>query len=255
VIELPATERFTSRVESYRRFRPHYPAAIVDVLRRASGLDASWPVADIAAGTGLLAEVFLENGNAVTAVEPNAPMRAVCASLSARYPRLRCVDGTAEATGLPAQSVALVTVGQALHWFDRPRARAEFTRILHPGGWCLVAYNNRPQNGSRFHSAYEKILQHYGTDYAAVASRYLDEAQLRAFFAPGAMTSITLANIQTMDLEALIGRIVSSSYMPQPGHPRYAAMIADIGRLFAAHARDGRVSMEYECVLSFGHLE
>ena len=254
MLEIPATERFSSRVESYRRFRPHYPAAIVDVLHQGCGLDASWPVADVAAGTGLLAEVFLENGNAVTAVEPNSPMRTVCASLSARYTRLRCVDGTAEATGLAAQSVALVTVGQALHWFDRPRARAEFARILRPGGWCLIAYNNRSQSGSPFHCAYEQILQRYGTDYAAVASRYLDEAQLRAFFAPGAMACTTLVNVQTMDLEALIGRIVSSSYMPQAGHPRYTAMIADVERMFADHATDGRVCMEYECVLSFGQL-
>jgi SAM-dependent methyltransferase len=164
------------------------------------------------------------------------------------------VDGTAEITGLPAQSVALVTVGQALHWFDRARARAEFARILRPGGWCLVAFNNRPQSGSSFHCAYEQILQRYGTDYAAVASRYLEEAQLRAFFAPGAMASVTLMNVQAMDLEALIGRIVSSSYMPQADHPRYPAMIADVGRMFAAHATEGRVSMEYECVLSFGRL-
>ena len=58
----------------------------------------------------------------------------------------------------------------------------------------------------------------------------------------------------TMDLEALIGRIVSSSYMPQAGHPRYTAMIADVERMFADHATDGRVCMEYECVLSFGQL-
>jgi SAM-dependent methyltransferase len=254
VNELSASERFSNRVESYRRFRPHYPAAIVDVLRQACGLEASWPVADIAAGTGLLAEVFLKNGNPVTAVEPNEPMRAVCASLSEQYPHLRCVGGTAEVTGLPAQSVGLVTVGQALHWFDRPRARAEFARILRPGGWCLVAYNNRPVSGDSFQRAYERILQQYGTDYAAVASRYLDEAQLRAFFAPGAMSSVTLMNVQAMDLEALIGRIVSSSYMPQADHPRYAAMIADVERMFADHATDGRVSMEYECVLSFGRL-
>jgi predicted RNA methylase len=84
VTDIPATERFSNRVESYRRFRPHYPAAIVDVLRQACGLEASWSVADVAAGTGLLAEVFLENGNPATAVEPNELMRAVCASPSAR---------------------------------------------------------------------------------------------------------------------------------------------------------------------------
>src|SRR5690349_19881213 len=95
------TERFTGRVESYRRYRPRYPAEVADLLRRACGLSDDATIADIAAGTGLLAEVFLAAGFSVTAVEPNDEMRAACAELESMYPKLHCIAGTAENTGLP----------------------------------------------------------------------------------------------------------------------------------------------------------
>jgi hypothetical protein len=95
-------ERFTGRVESYRRFRPGYPAEIVDLLRRGCELTADSLIADIAAGTGLLAEVFLAAGFSVTAVEPNEEMRAACAVLQGKFPKLRMTPGTAESTGLPS---------------------------------------------------------------------------------------------------------------------------------------------------------
>src|SRR5579875_1627034 len=117
---LQPTERFTTRVESYRRFRPRYPDEVVQLLQRECGLKQDDLVADIAAGTGLLTEVFLAAGHWVIAVEPNHAMRAVCASLQPRYARLECVSGTAENTGLASRSVALVVAGQALHWFDLP---------------------------------------------------------------------------------------------------------------------------------------
>src|ERR1700677_1865389 len=103
------TQRFTGRVQSYRRYRPGRPAEIVERLRWECRLGAESVIADVAAGTGLLTEIFLAAGFAVTAIEPNDEMRAACASLEHRYPKLRCVAGTAEATGLADGSVDLIT--------------------------------------------------------------------------------------------------------------------------------------------------
>ena len=69
------TERFTSRVSDYIRFRPDYPPALIAWLHREHGIDAGWRVADIGAGTGISSKMFLQAGHAVTAVEPNAAMR------------------------------------------------------------------------------------------------------------------------------------------------------------------------------------
>jgi SAM-dependent methyltransferase len=248
------TERFTGRVESYRRFRPGYPSAVVDVLRRACGLTSDSLIADIAAGTGRLTEIFLAASFRVTAVEPNTEMRAACDRMTQDFPRLRVTEGTAEATGLPDHSISLITVAQAMHWFDLEKTRAEFVRILQPGGWCAVLYNNRHPGGDAFHEGYERLLQEFGIDYAAVKRQHMGRRRLAAFFAPSPMESAVLPNHQSFDREALEGRILSSSYMPPPGQPRFEAMRDAIRRLFDQTQTDGHVTMQHDCFVCWGQL-
>src|SRR5579875_2634677 len=251
---MKSTERFSTRVEAYREFRPRYPKEVVELLRRGCGLTAEWVVADVAAGTGLLSEIFLDNGNRVIAVEPNAPMRAACAELCERYPRLECVDGTAEATGLADGAADLVTVGQAMHWFDLVPTRAEFARVLKPGGWCAVVYDHRRMGGDGFHDGYERLLVEYGGDYRAVQSKHMTDDKLAGFFAPSAMRSAVLPNHQDLTLKGLEGRVLSSSYMPQEGDAKYPAMMDAIADLFARYEQDGVVRMEYETAVAWGML-
>lgn len=248
------TERFTGRVESYRRYRPGYPAEIADLLRRACGLRDEARVADVAAGTGLLTEALLKAGFAVTAVEPNAEMRAACATLKPSYPKLNVVEGTAEATGLPDASADLITVAQAMHWFDLEKTKAEFARVLRPGGHCAVIYNNRRPGGDAFHEGYERLLKEFGIDYGSVKEQHVGRKRLAAFFAPAEMRCETFLNQQTFGEEELMGRVLSSSYMPQPGHERFEAMRAAVQRLFAETQRDGNVTMVHDCVVCFAAM-
>ncbi|MGC2298576.1 MAG: class I SAM-dependent methyltransferase [Acidobacteriaceae bacterium] len=247
-------ERFTGRVESYRRFRPGYPAEIVDLLGRGCELTADSLIADIAAGTGLLAEVFLAAGFSVNAVEPNEEMRAACAVLQGKYPSLRLAPGTAESAGFSSHSVDLITVAQAMHWFDLERTRAEFARILKPGGWCAVIYNNRRLGGDPFHDGYERLLLEFGIDYSAVKLQHVGRKRLAEFFAPSPMQCETLPNSQALTLDALEGRILSASYMPQPGQPRFGEMRAAVERLFAKTESGGVVTMEHDCVICCGRV-
>lgn len=248
---IETAERFRGRVESYRQHRPRYPEAVVDLLRTECGLTETSSIADIAAGTGLLAEKFLQHGFAVTAVEPNDEMRAACETLTERFPGLHCVAGSAEATGLPSQCFDLITVAQALHWFDLERAGSEFARILQPEGCCAVIYNERRMSGDAFHDGYEKLLRDFGIDYPKVQRQHLTPEKIDAFFAPSPMKRAVFPNAQDLALEALAGRIVSSSYMPKAEHPRYAAMQTAIAELFEKHERDGYVRLEYDCVVYY----
>jgi SAM-dependent methyltransferase len=253
VIENP-TERFTGRVESYRLYRPGYPPELVEWLRGECGLRDDAAIVDIAAGTGLLTEIFLAAGFAVTAIEPNDQMRAACATLEGKYPKLRCISGKAEATGLPDASADLITVAQAMHWFDLETTRAEFARILSPGGGCAVIYNNRRLGGDAFHDGYELLLREFGIDYVHVKEQHVGRKRLAQFFAPAEMRCQTFPNAQSLRLGALEGRILSSSYIPQPGHPRFAEMQAAIRQLFAETQENGTVMIQYDCVACWGVL-
>ncbi|HEY4155308.1 MAG TPA: class I SAM-dependent methyltransferase, partial [Puia sp.] len=133
-----STERFSNRVNDYVKYRPGYPAAIVNYLQDHFDLTIDKQIADIGSGTGISTALFLDAGYPVRAVEPNKEMRKKSVELLNHYPKYTAVDGKAENTTLPAGSVDAVVAGQAFHWFDAEKAKAEFKRILKPAGLVVL---------------------------------------------------------------------------------------------------------------------
>src|SRR5512146_1480557 len=172
---MDSKERFSSRVDAYIKYRPGYPAGVVETLRDECGLAPASIVADVGSGTGLLARILLGYGCRVYGIEPNAEMRAAGERLLEGYPLFTSLGGSAEETGLPDASVDFVTAGQAFHWFDPLRAREEFQRILKPRGWVALVWNERRLDSSPFLEAYEGLLQTYGIDYNQVNHRNVEE--------------------------------------------------------------------------------
>ncbi|HZX69279.1 MAG TPA: class I SAM-dependent methyltransferase [Rhodanobacter sp.] len=252
--ELNSTTRFSDRVDDYVRYRPDYPPALLDWLQRELGVDASWRVADVGAGTGISSKMFLDAGYRVIAVEPNAPMRAAAEHWLQGYEGFAAVDGHADATGLPAASVDLVTVAQAFHWFDQEATRREFARILRPDGLAAIWWNSRRLAGTRFLEGYEALLQTFGTDYTSVAESYTDDARMRAWFGTGYRGSASFEHGQRLDFAALQGRLMSSSYAPQAGHPQHEPMLHALRELFDRCAEHGTVSFDYDTRIFAGHL-
>ncbi len=247
------TARFSDRVENYVRYRPGYPAEVIELLRTECGLQPSHIVADVASGTGLFTQLLLENGNPVFAVEPNAEMREMGAHELARYDRLVSVAGTAEETTLRSASVDFVTAAQAAHWFDLRRTRAEFARILKPDGWCVLIWNERLTESTPFLREYEKLLLDYGTDYKEVRHERTT-AVIHEFFTPSPCQERTFGMRQQFDCEGAAGRLLSSSYAPLEGHPNYAPMMRELKRIVAAHAENGMVEFEYKTRVYYGKL-
>ncbi len=249
-----STKRFSSRVENYSKYRPGYPAAVIDLLHRECGLSAGSHTADIGSGTGILTEMLLKNGGQVFAVEPNPEMRAAAERLFGAHPNFHSVNGTAEATTLPAQSVEIIVAAQAFHWFDCTRARQEFTRILKPGGWVALIWNDRRTGSTPFLQAYEQLLQECSLDYRAVDHKQIDAATIGAFFAPEAFKSASFENVQVFDFEGLKGRLLSSSYAPEPGHPKHESMLRELFAIFEKHARQNQIVFEYDTLVYYGRL-
>jgi ubiquinone/menaquinone biosynthesis C-methylase UbiE len=252
------TRRFTGRAADYDRYRQRYPTeAILTRLREWCGLTPEWLVADIGAGTGMLAEVFLENGNRVLAVEPNPDMRdqmrpAVEHHLAAPMPQLEIIDATAEATTLPSSSIDIVAAGRAFHWFEKDLALAEFRRILKPEGWVTLIAADRdrdskdPAYGAQIDN-YERLMAAHGIDYThVVRSGYRSYDTMDSFF-DGELHQSQIPGYRQLDWDTFSGHARSLSVTPQPDHPGYAAFDYALHEYFAAHSSSGILTMPTIC--------
>lgn len=132
---------FGASAAAYADERPDYPAAAVRWALEPVAGRAPLRVLDLAAGTGKLTEVLLNDGvpaGRITAVEPDPGMRE---EFARRVPGVRMLAGGAEEIPLPDAAVDAVLVGQAMHWFDHERALPEIHRVLAPGGVLAALWN------------------------------------------------------------------------------------------------------------------
>jgi SAM-dependent methyltransferase len=249
-----ARQRFSNRVGDYIRYRPSYPCALLDLLTRECGLRSAHVIADVGSGTGLLSKLFLDHGNRVYGVEPNAEMRAGGEEYLRGYGNFTSVNGSAEETTLSPASVDFISAGQAFHWFNAARASREFRRILRPGGWVVVAWQDRRVEETPFAREYEVLLERFGIEYQKVKDAYPESARIRHFFDAHTFQSCDLENHQILDWEGARGRLRSSSFAPTEEHPHYQPMMAELRRIFEAHQSEGNVRMEYFARIYFGKL-
>jgi ubiquinone/menaquinone biosynthesis C-methylase UbiE len=248
------TSRFSSRVENYVKYRPSYPREVVETMREECGLVPSSLMADVGSGTGMLTELFLQNGNSVFAIEPNREMRQAAERLLKQFAGFQSIAGRAEDTTLSSQSVDYVVVGQAFHWFATQETRREFLRILKPPYWTMVVWNEREFDTTPFLIAYDQLLQRYAPDYARAQHKTVYATALIDFFGSGGFTSRTFSYRQEVGFAGLKGRMLSSSYTPEQGHPNHEPMIAELSKIHQTHAVNGLVTFEYVTRMYYGRL-
>lgn len=247
-------ERFSNRVDAYVKYRPSYPVEAIDYLYDSIGLQSGSKIVDVGAGTGIFTKLLLERGSHVIGAEPNQAMREAAQERLGDYPHFESLSGSAESTGLPDQSVEFVVCAQAFHWFDRAAAQREFRRILQPGGRVILIWNSRLIHGTPFREAYNQLLHSYAIDYAEVNHKNISPAMLRSFFKEGTMHEETFRMSQNFDFEGLRGRLLSSSYCPEPDHPNYAPMMTELQALFDRYQQQGHILFDYETEIFWGEV-
>lgn len=219
---------FNRLAESYRA-RPGYPAALVDRLVGIAG-GRGRRVADLGAGTGLLAVPLARAGLAVHAVEPALAMLEILASDADDLPVVP-VHASAEETGLPGGAFDLVLLADALQWVDPERCAREVARLLAPVGVLAVVDPRSASTpfmealGERLAAANFKarprpppvdLLFSLALDAAPVAERFEDARPL--------------------DDDALAAVLRSLSYVgPALGAAALEAVLADARALAARH--------------------
>ena len=238
-------ERFSNRVENYIKYRPHYPPEVLELFKNELGLTADSIVADVGSGTGISAKLFLENGNTVYGVEPNDGMRAAAEEYLAAFPSFRSLKGTADNSGLSSNSIDFVIAAQAFHWFEPNVTRKEFARILKPGGYTALIWNERQVDTTPFLIKYEQFLLGYANDYTLVRHENVNEDALSSFFEKPFSRRI-FDNVQILDFDGLRGRVLSSSYMPAESDERFERMVEELRTLFAKYAENDRIKIFYD---------
>jgi len=234
--------RFSGAAKGYARYRPGYPDALVHQVLAEAGAKSGDPVADLGCGTGILTRMLAARGLDVVGIDPNGNMleEARGARGAAEY-RL----GDAENTGLADQSIALVTVAQAFHWFDLDAALEELQRILRPRGHVAAIWNIRGENG--FMSAYDALLRRFSSEYTVLESWETTLAELKRHARVLDARELRAEHAQRFDLEGLRGRAWSSSYVFR-GVENREGFDAALATLFEDQAQDGVIDFPYRTV-------
>jgi ubiquinone/menaquinone biosynthesis C-methylase UbiE len=239
---MDSTQRFSDRVENYAKFRPNYPDALIRFMLER--LPAPAVIADIGSGTGILSDQLLGAGYTVFGVEPNGPMRLEGERRIGTRSQFQSVAGTAEATTLGPGSVQAITCAQSFHWFDRARSRAEFERILRSPRLVLLIWNERASGDLM--EEYERIIQESAPDYLRVSQRNIADADVAEFFAPSPVERFHFPHAQRLDRESFLGRVLSSSYVPNVGQPGHDTLVKKMRAFFDKYAPSAGIDFQYE---------
>ena len=125
-------DHFSGRAALYSKYRPHYPESLFTwVALLVPRHDVAW---DCATGNGQaavsLAKVFAK------VIATDASEKQI--SLAEPHPSIEYRVATASDSGIAGQSVDLVTVAQAIHWFDHDGFYREVKRVLKPDGAIAI---------------------------------------------------------------------------------------------------------------------
>lgn len=248
------TERFSKSIDYYHKYRPRYPYEVIDIIQKECGADINSEIADVGSGTGILTEQLLSIGCPVYGIEPNREMRECAQENLKKFSNFKSINGTAENLTIMDESVDIITVAQAFHWFEPTSVKKEFRRVLRNSGWVIMLWNFRSHHMSPTMQAYEKLLTNYGTDYKKVAAENISELEVKRFFAPNSFKTHIFENIQKLDLKGLQGRLLSTSYTPKPGDFQFEEMLAETKKIFDEYQDNGYVQVVYNSTVYYGQL-
>ena len=152
-------DHFSGHADAYAAFRPRYPARLFRLLAEAApGQELAW---DAGTGSGQAALGLAAHFERVVATDAS-PQQVAAAP---EHPRVTFRVGAEAGSGLDDGSADLVTVAQALHWFDRERFWAEVRRVLRPGGlvavWCYSMARTAPEVDAVVDHLYEQVVGPY----------------------------------------------------------------------------------------------
>ncbi|MBM4105132.1 MAG: class I SAM-dependent methyltransferase [Phycisphaerae bacterium] len=237
---------FSGRSSDYAAARPTYPDAVIDLI--VEGLAPGAPAIDLGCGTGISTRLLASRGLVVVGMDPSEEMLAEArrAGSPVGGGSIRYSIGDERLADVADRSTDLIACFQSFHWVDPSTARRGFRRVLSPRGRVAVAWNLR-QRGDPGAEAYVAAIGRPPADRADAG----EDPAAGLWASPEAFREVArhrFPNPQSLDEAGLLARARSASYFPR--EPRAQARAVDaLRRLFAAHARDGRVLLGQETLV------
>jgi ubiquinone/menaquinone biosynthesis C-methylase UbiE len=228
---------YSTKAEKYSKYRWDYAADAIDKIFETTQLSVNSSIADIGAGTGILTKHLAHRAGRVYAIEPNTEMRQILARKLAGTPSVSVMDSCAEATGLPEKSVDVITVAQAIHWFDPEPARNEMRRILKDYGWLVLLRNYGTDEGLN-QAVGGLMTEEYGANFSATDKKP-KERPVGYFFGNENYQTIHFPFQFNQYWEEFIGSLLSASYTPDEDNPLFEKFKNTARDIFDSYCNEG----------------
>lgn len=212
--------------ELYERGRPSYPAATLDPLK----ITSASRVLDLGCGTGKFTRVLAATGAEVVGVDP---LESMTTAFRDRCPDLKIVAATAESLPFRSASFDVVTCASAFHWFANDHAVGEIHRVLGPHGRLGIVWNRR-DGLDGWAAEFWEITEAHRRDtpgYRTGAWRTALEGSGRF----GPIVEHRSENVQRLDLDGLLARVRSISFIETLPAGERQDVLERVGRFIATH--------------------
>lgn len=240
---------FTTKADEYAKSRPSYSQKAIEKIFEKI-IHPGETAADIGSGTGILSNEFLSRGYDVFCVEPNEAMRTEAEKKYAKNEHFHSINAPAENTGLPENSISLITVASAFHWFGPKAFKEECKRILCPNGIVCILFNERSYDD--FTKKQHEICSKYCKGFTSLshgAKKTYDRADI--LFEKGyKLESFDFKLSYTK--ESFISRSLSSSYAPEKGTEACEKYTAALRSLLDAEFPEDRIEIANSTVMLSG---
>ncbi len=237
----------------YSKYRPSYPEKYINYLISKCNLNENSLIADIGSGTGILTKQFLDKNLRIIGVEPNENMRKISRKFLSNYKNFISIDGNDKNTNLEENSVDLITVAQAFHWFDVDAFRKECKRILKPNGKVCIIWNKLDTTNNIVKE--EKDIDYkYTNQYKEINNILEDEKRellIKDFFKNDNYECKITENNQIYNKETFIGVNLSKSYSLRKEDKNYDNYINAFEYLFNKYNKNGTLLIKNN---TYGYL-
>lgn len=241
---MDSKEKFTFKSRIYDTYRPKYSEQFIDSIIDDYPISHFDKIADIGAGTGILTQQLLRIGCEIFAIEPNKEMRKIAENKFLNEKKCHVINGSAEKTTLNDNSIDLIIVAQAFHWFEIQSFKKEFLRISKRNKAILVW--NTKKTSQPYIAELEEVNQKYCKDFKGFSGG-IKVDEISSFFDNHYIKKVFENNLR-MKRQNFINGILTGSYTPNKEDKGYDEYVQKVEDIFEKYCKDNELIIENDTI-------